>query len=107
MESSNAGSAMQRARYFHRVMTKRGGDRTYYCRVCRAKSNVRWLDSPITFKAWLKQAKEAKMITAIIPDCVRDRRALRCTCFSANPKVQELGRLLFAAGVFALGICVE
>jgi hypothetical protein len=34
--------------------------RTWYCRVCRAKSNVRWLDSPITFKAWLKQAKEAK-----------------------------------------------
>jgi hypothetical protein len=39
---------------------RKGGDRVYHCRVCRAKSNVRWLDSPITFKAWLKQAKEAK-----------------------------------------------
>jgi hypothetical protein len=39
---------------------RRGPHRVYYCRVCRAKSNVRWLDSPITFKAWLKQAKEAK-----------------------------------------------
>ena len=32
-----------------------GGDRAFHCRVCRAKSNVRWLDKHITFQAYLDQ----------------------------------------------------
>ena len=30
-----------------------GGDRAFHCRVCRAKSNVTWLDRPITFQGYL------------------------------------------------------
>jgi hypothetical protein len=41
------------------------------------------------------------MITVIIPLVMAILGAL-AYALSANPKVQELGRLLFAAGVFAL-----
>jgi hypothetical protein len=41
------------------------------------------------------------MITAIIPFVFAILGAL-AYALSANPKIQELGRLLFAAGVFAL-----
>ena len=34
---------------------RRGGERVYHCRVCRAKSNVKWLDKHITFQAYLDQ----------------------------------------------------
>jgi len=34
---------------------KRGWERVYHCRVCRAKSNVKWLDKHITFQAYLDQ----------------------------------------------------
>jgi hypothetical protein len=41
------------------------------------------------------------MITVIIPLVMAILGAL-AYALSANPKVQELGRLLFAAGVFSL-----
>jgi hypothetical protein len=30
-----------------------GGDRTYRCRVCGTKTNVTWLDRPVTFQSYL------------------------------------------------------
>ena len=39
---------------------RRGGERVWYCRVCRAKSSVKWLDPRITFRDYLELAnKEA------------------------------------------------
>ena len=47
------------------------------------------------------------MITAIIPVVLALVGAALHTCLQANPKVQELGRLLFAAGVFALAFALS
>jgi hypothetical protein len=35
-----------------------GGARTFHCRVCNAKSSVKWLDERITFQAYLDQQTE-------------------------------------------------
>jgi Na+/phosphate symporter len=46
------------------------------------------------------------MMTAILPLVIAIVGAL-AYALSANPKVQELGRLLFAAGVFALAFALS
>jgi hypothetical protein len=38
-----------------RKSDRRGGDRVFRCRVCRAKADVKWLNGSITFQAYLDQ----------------------------------------------------